>query len=1348
MKKRDVRRLNKGITIWVIVMLLIPMLPVMPMSASAEGTSKPITIAQGAQGEPENGGLGFNDGFSPDYWNIGMDADLEGDRIVLTPKGKNKTGFAYMKNSIHLREDLSFNAKYTFKISESDTYGADGIAFVIQSKSNTAGPPGGAMGYSGIGPSVVVEIDTYENEDDPSESHIAIMKNGNYKEHLASKNIQTIDHDNNLYSVWVDYSDGQMKVYFAEDNSGNATKPETPHVSHEIDFKEIFGETRDVFVGFSSATGWSYSKHEILGVLFDSEYTSAGIKENDNYVQAPKPDAPAAMTITKQEDQEVTVTPEAGKTYIFYENKEDVKPISSGTELVIEPSMNTNGKKYYYSIVENGVQSDRAPIEVLMEDKGISTSEGSTTFETGNPEIIDENITIDIYSIPTLDQASVVIDNFKIGDMLSFTNQGGISGSYNDENGVLTLNGEATVEEYQAALRSVTFSTISTSAAEREITFTISPNDVNMSDKKTMKKAKYSAQVIHGSGDGEYTSGTKVSITAEEAPEDQRFKSWEVTSGDVTLANAKESSTTFTMPANPVELKATYEVIPYEVTVKNGIGDGEYTLGTTVTITAEEASEGQRFKSWEVTNGDVTLADIKASTTTFIMPSGPVEVKVVYESIYAMTVENGTGTGAYAEGDTVTITAGKAFEGQRFKAWEVLSGDLTLTNEKESITTFTMPSGPVEVKATYEVIPYEVTVENGTGGGEYTPSAKVSITAEEAPEGQRFKAWEVTSGDVTLTNAKESSTTFTMPANPVELKATYEVIPYEVTVENGIGDGAYTPGTTVTITAEEAPEGQRFKSWEVTSGDVTLANAKESSTTFTMPANPVELKATYEVIPYEVTVKNGIGDGEYTPGTTVTITAEEASEGQRFKSWKVTKGVVDLKQTTSAEATFKMPSEAVIVEAVYKNLTEEEIKEQLEEAANFLTLETAFTFSKEDTWESITLPFFMLTEGKHDTTIEWTSSNPDVISIDGHSATTYRQKKGKSVILTATVSKGDYSIKKTFLLIVKSNLVKNKASESIKRKAGIKYGKKNTTLNLIERINLYDNNNLLINKIDKIIVNEQMITSNLNNRFSVYLSDDLSDPADELAIEINSAALQKIKGDLEVKTDQATILLSKEEINRLNKSILDLYFRVVPVRNEQTKEDIKKGISADSSLQSLLNSIHKDAIAKMLGTPKEIETNYSGYRTEVILPITEFYHEGMDLDNIRVYIEHSDGTIDIQEGTITYDKDTPVGFKFAIDKFSTFTLLEIEVPEDASSDANEGNNGVDGQEPTADHDNSNGNQVSINDNNVDVESQENNEQGESLPMTASNMFSYLFVGLLLLIAGLSIYYYRRFRKNG
>jgi lipopolysaccharide export system protein LptA len=83
-------------------------------------------------------------------------------------------------------------------------------------------------------------------------------------------------------------------------------------------------------------------------------------------------------------------------------------------------------------------------------------------YTVGNaPVVLDQFVTI-LDDSTSIQGAKVRITLGKqTGDALSFTapSASGITMSYDSANGVLTLSGTATVEQYQAALRSVTFST-------------------------------------------------------------------------------------------------------------------------------------------------------------------------------------------------------------------------------------------------------------------------------------------------------------------------------------------------------------------------------------------------------------------------------------------------------------------------------------------------------------------------------------------------------------------------------------------------------------------------------------------------------------------------------------------------------------------------------------------------------------------------------------------------------------------------------------------------------------------------------------------------------------------------
>ena len=267
------------------------------------------------------------------------------------------------------------------------------------------------------------------------------------------------------------------------------------------------------------------------------------------------------------------------------------------------------------------------------------------------------------------------------------------------------------------------------------------------------------------------------------------------------------------------------------------------------------APADQEFKAWEIGGTEYKVGD---SYTV----NGDIEIKaqwknsVITPSTYTVTVSNdGNGTGAAtpstaAAGTTIILTA-MPKEGYHFKEWQVISGGVTIKNNK-----FTMPDNNVEVKAIFEEdTPTEHTV-TVTSGGNGTASASpaktvagAEITLSAAPDkGYHLKEWQVESpAGLVITNNK-----FTMPDTNVAIKAIFEEdappAPTEFTITvktdgNGTASASHAKavvGTEITLTAKPN-KGYHFKEWEVISGGVTIKNNK-----FTMPDNNVEVKAIFE----------------------------------------------------------------------------------------------------------------------------------------------------------------------------------------------------------------------------------------------------------------------------------------------------------------------------------------------------------------------------------------------------------------------------------------------------------------------------------------------------------------------
>ena len=227
------------------------------------------------------------------------------------------------------------------------------------------------------------------------------------------------------------------------------------------------------------------------------------------------------------------------------------------------------------------------------------------------------------------------------------------------------------------------------------------------------------------------------------------------------------------------------------------------------------------------------------------------------ENKYTLTFDANGGTGSMtAIADLTgeyTLPANEftAPSGKQFKGW-------SLTTDGAIVTKVDMTENRT-VYAIWENIPvvtYTVSFDanGGTGSmadvtgvsGEYTLPAN-GFTA---PAGKQFKAWSV--GGV----EKAAGDKITVTANTT-VTAVWEAIEYNVTVTGGTASvGAGTPitkatmGTTVTLTANAAPSGKVFDKWEVVSGGITLADANSATTTFTMPASAVSVKATYKNAPH------------------------------------------------------------------------------------------------------------------------------------------------------------------------------------------------------------------------------------------------------------------------------------------------------------------------------------------------------------------------------------------------------------------------------------------------------------------------------------------------------------------
>ena len=460
---------------------------------------------------------------------------------------------------------------------------------------------------------------------------------------------------------------------------------------------------------------------------------------------------------------------------------------------------------------------------------------------------------------------------------------------------------------------------------EKNETATVTVKDTDVKVKAVYKKLhgitiEGGAFTVNGGTAATAKRGDAIVATAGSAPAGQKFSHWEVTGVDgLTEEQLKNETLRFTMPKGEVTLKAVFKTL-HKIDVKFSTADKDTAIeGETVKITAE-SRPGYVFDRWEVNNGDVAVDKKNAEKTTFVMPDKPVTAVAKYKKLLGITVNSGKAyvedavTDAALKGKPVVVKADE-IEGKRFDHWKIVSGKVILNDLNAPETMFIMPETAVEITAVYNDL-HAITVNNGTANvKEAVIGDTVKIKAE-SREGYVFDRWEVSYGDVAVANKNAEETTFTMPDSMVVLTARYKAL-QSITLENGKayagGEEITTAkkGTEVAIKADDL-DGKVFDHWEIVSGNVTLENADKADTAFTMPAEPISLKAVYNTIHSIHTTFCTADPASAIVGTEITVTADERP-GYVFDRWEASDGV-----ELTEDGKFTMPDHDVTIEAKYK----------------------------------------------------------------------------------------------------------------------------------------------------------------------------------------------------------------------------------------------------------------------------------------------------------------------------------------------------------------------------------------------------------------------------------------------
>jgi len=160
------------------------------------------------------------------------------------------------------------------------------------------------------------------------------------------------------------------------------------------------------------------------------------------------------------------------------------------------------------------------------------------------------------------------------------------------------------------------------------------------------------------------------------------------------------------------------------------------------------------------------------------------------------------------------------------------------------------------------------------------------------------------------------------------------------------------------------------------------------------------------------------------------------------------------------------------------------------------------------------------------------------------------------------------------------------------------------------------------------------------------------------------SALSSRNVNLEIQVNGAIVSLPKESVQGLAASGQlngDLYFRLVPIKDVAKQAAIKG--TADT--QAAVIAVAGNNGVQVLGTPMTIETNMGQRPVDITLPLTginlptDSMQRQAFLNDLGVFIEHSDGEKVFEKGTVVDYGNGALGIKFRTNKFSDFTIVKL-----------------------------------------------------------------------------------------
>jgi hypothetical protein len=519
-----------------------------------------------------------------------------------------------------------------------------------------------------------------------------------------------------------------------------------------------------------------------------------------------------------------------------------------------------------------------APVLSGIESTPISYSEGQ-----GNVNLTSTIVINDVDNT-TLSSASITITGGYLNteDVLNFSNQSGITGSWNSSSGILTLSGTTTLANYRTALRSITYQNTNTdnpSTTPRQVNFTVNDGadnsntvsrTINISgsnDAPVLNNIEGSAIVYSEEQSPVNITSTLNVIDADNinlASATIRIASGYVNGQDMLYFTTQNGITSSWNSGNgTLSLSGSSSVINYQtairsITYANLNTTNPNTASRTITFVVNDGSSSsntvQRTLNVIAVNDPPVLGNMETSTITYTEGQGEVNVT---SALTVTDVDNTTLTSASVQIVTGYVSTEDIL---RFTNQSGITGSW-------SVSTGTMSLSGTATLASYQTALRSIRYENTNVSNPSTAGRAVSFSVNDGTDNSNNVSRNIsinsTNNPPVLSSIEVSALSFTEGQAPVSV--TSSIIAQDV-------DNVNLASATVRFTSgyNNTEDLLNFvnqngitSSWNSTSGILTLSGSSSV--------------ANYQAALRSITYSNSNNDNPSTTSRTVTFRVNDGT---------------------------------------------------------------------------------------------------------------------------------------------------------------------------------------------------------------------------------------------------------------------------------------------------------------------------------------------------------------------------------------------------------------------------------------------------------------------------------------